>query len=284
MLVPLSDWKIAAMTYAAAKTLGLSVAGAAMNTIASILNTITGLVTLLLDDLNRYISERDGARGMYQIPLHTHNHVRSGPREFVLSTIASGAPLTFQPNTLVTKVLFNTSGSTPEATGVAYLQGQSLYQAGKLQNTIIGQGTASNARLTYLRSPLYWCLWYPRQCNRDARGDSFSRRVQHATVTQTERHRSQRAELKSFNIPVVVDLPGVGTNLQDRYENSIILNTTTPFSEFANCTFAYPGIPDPCYSRWQSNAAIPGSYASNGIPFGITNKVEYGLAELRFPK
>ncbi|KAJ9618325.1 hypothetical protein H2203_009243 [Taxawa tesnikishii (nom. ined.)] len=26
-------------------------------------------------------------------------------------------------------VLFNTSGSTPEATGVAYLQGQSLYQA-----------------------------------------------------------------------------------------------------------------------------------------------------------
>jgi choline dehydrogenase-like flavoprotein len=40
------------------------------------------------------------------------------------------------------------------------------------------------------------------------------------------------AELKKLGIPVVVDLPGVGQNLQDRYENSIIVNLENPFSVF----------------------------------------------------
>ena len=40
------------------------------------------------------------------------------------------------------------------------------------------------------------------------------------------------AELEKLGIPVVVDLPGVGQNLQDRYENSIIVNLENPFSVF----------------------------------------------------
>jgi choline dehydrogenase-like flavoprotein len=37
-------------------------------------------------------------------------------------------------------------------------------------------------------------------------------------------------ELRSLGIPVVVDLPGVGENLQDRYENSIIVNLPKAFT------------------------------------------------------
>lgn len=40
------------------------------------------------------------------------------------------------------------------------------------------------------------------------------------------------AELEKLGIPVVVDLPGVGQNLQDRYENSIIVNLENAFSVF----------------------------------------------------
>jgi choline dehydrogenase-like flavoprotein len=38
------------------------------------------------------------------------------------------------------------------------------------------------------------------------------------------------AELHKLGIPVVVNLPGVGQNLQDRYENSVIVNLPNPFS------------------------------------------------------
>jgi choline dehydrogenase-like flavoprotein len=37
-------------------------------------------------------------------------------------------------------------------------------------------------------------------------------------------------ELRKLGIPVVVDLPGVGENLQDRYENSIIVNLPKAFT------------------------------------------------------
>jgi choline dehydrogenase-like flavoprotein len=39
-------------------------------------------------------------------------------------------------------------------------------------------------------------------------------------------------ELKKLGIPVVVNLPGVGQNLQDRYENSVIVNLENPFTVF----------------------------------------------------
>ena len=123
--VPFSDSKILAMTYAAAQTVGSAVVG-------PIFNTIAGLTSLLQNqgDMNRDTPDRDSKFGMFQIPIHTHQGVRNTPREFVLNTMASGAPLDFLPNSLVTKVLFDNSSGTPVATGVEYMRGQSVYQAG----------------------------------------------------------------------------------------------------------------------------------------------------------
>jgi len=130
--VPFSDSKILAMTYAAAQTLGSAVVG-------PIVNTIAGLTSLLQNqgDMNRDTPDRDSKLGMFQIPIHTHQGVRNTPREFVLNTMASGAPLDFLPNSLVTKVLFDNSSGTPVATGVEYMRGQSLYQAGMLLGTAL---------------------------------------------------------------------------------------------------------------------------------------------------
>ena len=38
--------------------------------------------------------------------------------------------------------------------------------------------------------------------------------------------------LERHGIPVRVDLPGVGANLQDRYEVTVVLRMNKPFSSF----------------------------------------------------
>jgi len=125
--IPLSDSKVLAMMYATAQTLGSKVVGPIVNTIQG----ITGLIHNQ-GDLNRNTAERDAALGMYQFPLHTLNGVRMSPREFVLNTIASGAPLTFLPNALVSKILLDNRNEdgVPTAKGVEYMRGTALYQAG----------------------------------------------------------------------------------------------------------------------------------------------------------
>lgn len=82
-----------------------------------------------------------------------------------------------------------------------------------------------------------------------------------------------RAELESFEIPVVVDLPGVGTNMQDRYENTVVGQTTSDFDLIKGCTFARTAD-DPCLTKWQkgTTATAKGVYASNGISIAIVKK------------
>jgi choline dehydrogenase len=57
-----------------------------------------------------------------------------------------------------------------------------------------------------------------------------------------------REELEQFDIPVVVDLPGVGTNLQDHYEVAVQGRTPKDFSALDGCTFGVQ--PDPCLKKW----------------------------------
>jgi choline dehydrogenase-like flavoprotein len=81
------------------------------------------------------------------------------------------------------------------------------------------------------------------------------------------------AELDSFGIPVVVDLPGVGTNLQDWYEQTLIGVTPTNFSLVEGCTFMKTAD-DPCLKQWETGATqyLKGVYASNGIALGVIRK------------
>jgi choline dehydrogenase len=78
------------------------------------------------------------------------------------------------------------------------------------------------------------------------------------------------SRLKKFNIPVVVDLPGVGKNLQDRLEVSVNADFPTNFTRILDCT--YLGTEDdPCWSQYtdpNNHAAEKGTYASSGNYFG----------------
>jgi len=72
------------------------------------------------------------------------------------------------------------------------------------------------------------------------------------------------AELAAHGIDVAVDLPGVGENLQDRYEVGVVSEVEEDFTLIKNCTFRPPEPgqpPDPCFQEFQRGAGV---YTSNG--------------------
>lgn len=86
-----------------------------------------------------------------------------------------------------------------------------------------------------------------------------------------------KAELNAFNIPVVVDLPGVGGNMQDRYEVTVVGKTTSDFAITSKCTFLR--MPDPCLDQYvDGNDPISrGTYATNGI--AIASVIKSSVAD-----
>lgn len=77
-----------------------------------------------------------------------------------------------------------------------------------------------------------------------------------------------REELESFGIPVVVGLPGVATNMQDRYKTSYISEFNVDFSIAKGCTFLTKAD-DPCLTQWQNDTADPGLYATPALPLAL---------------
>jgi choline dehydrogenase len=84
------------------------------------------------------------------------------------------------------------------------------------------------------------------------------------------REELQRPEI---NIPVRVDLPGVGKNLQDRYEVGIVAQANEPFPLLVNATFQGPAEGeegDEFFSQWRDK--YTGLYATNGAVIGFLAK------------
>jgi choline dehydrogenase len=89
-----------------------------------------------------------------------------------------------------------------------------------------------------------------------------------------------REELGRFGIPLVVDLPGVGENLQDRYEVGIITEFKSDFALLAGGTFAPTQEgqdPDSFMAQWTKDGT--GVYASNGALIGIIKRSRQDLPD-----
>jgi choline dehydrogenase len=81
-----------------------------------------------------------------------------------------------------------------------------------------------------------------------------------------------RDELTDLGIEVRVDLPGVGENLQDRYEVGVVYEMKADFTLLRDCAFKppHPGQePDPCFEEWQAGRGV---YTTNGVVLGIIEK------------
>ena len=207
--------------------------------------------TLLAGDANADTEFRDKKPAFYQTPISTKDGHRVGAREFVVSTRDAvdedgnkKYPLDVRTNCHVTKVVFDKS-DPPRATGVEFLDGAYLYKASP-RSANAGSGAPGSA--TASREVIV------------AGGAYNSPQILKLSGV------GPADELEKFDIPVVADLPGVGTNLQDHYEVAVQGRVPKDFRALDGCTFGFNGQDDPCLTRWENPVlGDRGTYVSGGL-------------------
>jgi choline dehydrogenase len=240
----------------------LSLVGGAAFALGNASDVVVNLETLLSGDPNADSAARDSTPAMYQIPLSTDGGKRTGSREFVVSVRdavndngTKKYPLDVRLNSHVTKVTFDETTTPPRATGVEFLDGQYLYKASPKNTGAKGvAGSATASREVIVAGGTY----------------NSPQLLKLSGVGPAD-------ELKKHSIPVVVDLPGVGTNLQDHYEISVQGSVDNDFTALKGCTFKGDSA-DACLDRY--NAPVDGSrgiYASPGL--GATMYYKSSTAE-----
>ena len=69
---------------------------------------------------------------------------------------------------------------------------------------------------------------------------------------------------QNLDIPVILNAPGVGTNMQDRYEVTVTGSLPTNFPSYSGCTFPQTSD-DPWFDQWQNDQIDHGIYGTNGV-------------------
>ena len=229
--------------------LGVILGGAAA--LGDVTNQVLNIGTLLAGDLNADTDGRDHNPHYYQIPISTNNGARTGSREFVVSVRdarnkdgSKKYPLEVRLNCYATRILFDASVSPPRATGVEFLDGAHLYRASPLSKSSQGTpGSATASREVIISGGSYNS---PQILKLSGVGPA--------------------AELERFNITVIADLPGVGTNLQDHYETVVTAKAPADWLALKGCTFQFNGTHDACLDLWQHPVlGDRGTYASAGL-------------------
>jgi choline dehydrogenase len=195
-------------------------------------------------DPNDWRSVRANATGVRYVPLATRNHQRSGPRERVLE-VAKRHPdrLKIELDALVTRVLFDEHN---RAVGVEYQKGARLYRAGA--NPAEGDGERRTIRAS--REVIL-------------AGGAFNT-PQLLMLSGV----GPRDELERHGIAVRVDLPGVGKNLQDRYEVGVVNRMRFEHWDVLKGARYSPG--DPQYRQWAKDRT--GVYTTNGSVLAVINR------------
>ncbi len=178
---------------------------------------------------------------VWYTPLTTRGHRRQGTRERVLKARAGGR-LEVRFNALATEVLFDTDG---RATGVAYLQGAGLYRATPEPATSPGAAARAYARREVILS-----------------GGAFNtpQLLMLSGIGPAD-------ALTALGIPVRVDLPGVGANLQDRYEVGVVHRMKADWPLLVGATFDRT---DRQWRDWNTDAS--GMYVSNGAAIAVAKR------------
>lgn len=164
---------------------------------------VADTTSLLQRDMNGNQPNRDNLVGPFGGVSHINpNGRRSSPGYYARDTANAGKyPLTISLDTLATKIIFEKAGQKPKAVGVEFLQGKSMYSADPRYNAadkgVAGRVFASKEVIISggaFNSPQLLML---------------------SGIGPQE-------QLKKFDIPVVVDSPGVGQSMADNYEAGIL--------------------------------------------------------------
>jgi choline dehydrogenase len=192
-------------------------------------------------DPNDWRTVQENSFGIRYLPLTTRNHTRVGSRERVLE-VAARLPqcLKIELNALVTRILWSEKN---RAIGVQYLSGKRLYGADSGSDGDPGEQSRVYASREVILS-----------------GGAFNT-PQLLMLSGI----GARQELERHGIEVRVDLPGVGQNLQDRYEVGVVNRMN--FDQWRIFKGAKFDTNDPQYRQWRRHRKGP--YVTNGSVLSI---------------
>ena len=193
------------------------------------------------------VIERHGT-GLIAVPMAIQEYGRrAGTRERINAAKAGGR-LEVRLHSHVTELVFDDTDPR-RVVGVKYLPGERLYRADRDPRQF-GQPAGAAQTVRAKREVILSAGAYitPQLLMLSGIGP--------AEVLQRD----------DIKIPVRVDLPGVGRNLQDRYEVGIVAQAKNPFDLLEMATFHGPALGqangDPFFEEWRSYGT--GLYATNG--------------------
>lgn len=194
-------------------------------------------------DPNDWRIVRRNAFGLRYMPLTMFNRARIGSRERLIE-VARRLPdrLHIELDALASRVLFD---GDRRAVGVEYLKGRNLYRAHATPTSERGELRQARAAKEVILS-----------------GGAFNT-PQLLKLSGI----GARRELDQHRIPLVADLPGVGMNLQDRYEVSVVYRMREDWGFMTGAAF-HKG--DGCFESWEKSRR--GVYATNGGMFAVVKK------------
>src|SRR5690606_29382400 len=200
-------------------------------------------------------SNRSAASGQAALlPVGTDGRQRTGLRERLLKVTREWpSRLVIAGGHLATRVIFKAGADAPCAHGVAVLPGRDLYQAGGQHDAppapgpevhyfageeVILAGGAFNTPQLLMLSGI------------GAREELASLGI------------GGPRDAAGVQLAEPVDLPGVGRNLQDRYEVGMVCRTDGAMSTFEGVTFDPDNASDPALQQWRQKGE--GLYTTNG--------------------
>ncbi len=221
---------------------------------AAWLEGLTGPLPDLPQDPNDWRTPQ--FEGVAFAPLATLEGRRAGTRELINRTRAKfPQKLVLRQSNLAARILFD---GNKRAIGVECWEGQHLYRA----DPKASDGNAYTVKQYY--------------CSREVilAGGAFNS-PQLLMLSGI----GPAAHLQQFQIPVVADRPGVGKNLQDRYEVGVVSQMNQDWKVIKDATFQ-PPLPnqsgDPCYVDWQSGKGV---YTTNGALVAVIRKSSPSLPD-----
>jgi choline dehydrogenase-like flavoprotein len=193
---------------------------------------------------------RRSFEGLCYTPLSTREHRRIGARERLLQ-VAKAHPgrLHIETDALATRLLFDDEGA---ASGVEYLKGRHLYRAHARPS-----GEQGERRQVRARREVVLC------------GGAFNtpQLLMLSGIGPAD-------ELQSHGIAVRHDLPGVGRNLQDRYEIAVTHRMREPWLVLDGAHFQRG---DTAWQRWRTRRSS--LYDGNGAALAVVRRSARGEPE-----
>ena len=159
-----------------------------------------GMIQLFDRDINRVDADRYETPLMFVLPSAIYAGNRSSITDHISGAIAAGHPLTLSLHSLATRIIFDEqSDGKPKAVGIEYLEGEGLYSADSRYNSSsTGQLKTVKAKREVIVS-----------------GGTFNT-PQVLKLSGV----GPREELEALDIPVMVDLPAVVSQWDNKTGNS----------------------------------------------------------------